>query len=250
MSSRNVGNASGSAEKRVRRWALVGGIGLVLMAALSVFANFMVIEELVTKGNASATAADLASNKGLFQAGIAGWFVIAALDILVAVALFHVVWPVSARLAAIGAWVRTLYGVVLGAATFQLVSILGLLDGPMTAATSSEVLQKTEAFIDIWYLGLILFGIHLMVVGFLAFRSGYIPRFVGSVVAIAGFGYLFDAAVRAVVTDPSLSLSMITGAGELVMGVWFVARGGRIALPMGTYSSSEMRSGREQVATA
>ena len=249
MNSGTAGKASGPAEERVRRWALVGGIGLVLMAAVAVFANFMVLEELVTKGNAAATASDIASSKGLFQAGIAGWFVIAALDILVAVALFHVVRPVNARLAAIGAWARTLYGVVLGAATFQLVAILGLVDGPMTAATSAEVLQKTETFTEIWYLGLILFGIHLMVVGYLAFRSGYIPKFVGSVVAIAGFGYLFDAAVRAV-SDPSLSLSMITGMGELVMGVWLVARGRRIALSVSVRPTREVREGREQTATA
>lgn len=222
----------------------------MLMAALAVFSNFMVIEELVTKGDAASTAADLASSKGLFQVGIAGWFVIVALDILVAVALFHVVRPVSARLAAIGAWSRTLYGVVLGAATFQLVGILGLLDGAITSATSAEVLRKTEAFTDIWHLGLILFGVHLMVVGYLAFRSAYIPKFVGSIVAVSGFGYLFDAGVRAVVTDPSLSLSMITGAGELVMGIWLLARGRRISLPVNPHPTSEVRARKQQPATA
>lgn len=250
MSSRTVGKASGPAEERVRRWALIGGIGLLLMAAFAVFANFMVLEKLVTPGDATATAADIASSKGLFQAGIVGWFVIAALDILVAVALFHVVRPVSARLAAVGAWSRTLYGVVLGAATFQLVGALSLLDGRMATASSGEVLHKTEAFTDIWNAGLILFGIHLMVVGYLAFRSRYMPKFVGSVVAIAGFGYLFDAAVRAAVADPSLSLSVITGLGEFVLGVWLVARSRRIALPVSARPTSEVRAGREQAATA
>ena len=220
------------------------------MAAVAVFANFMVLEELVTKGDATATAADIASSKGLFQAGVAGWFLIAALDILAAVALFHVVRPVSARLAAIGAWARTLYGVVLGAATFQLAAIPGLLDGPTTRANSAEVLQKTEAFTDIWHLGLILFGIHLMVVGYLALRSGYIPKFVGSVVAIAGFGYLIDAAVRAVVADPSFSLSAITGMGEFVLGVWLFARSRRIALPGSAHRTSDSRASRQQAATA
>lgn len=246
MSSTTVRKVSGPAEDRVRRWALIGGIALLLMAAVAVFANFLVLEKLVTPGDALTTASDIASSKGLFQAGIAGWFAIAALDVLAALALFHVVRPVSARLAAVGAWSRTLYGVVLGAATLQLLAILGLLDGPMTAASSAEVLHKTEAFTDIWHAGLVLFGVHLMVVGYLAFRSGYIPKPVGAVVAIAGFGYLFDAAVRVAVADPSLSLSVITGLGEFVLGVWLVTRSRRIALPVSARGANDERAGRAQ----
>ena len=57
------------------------------------------------------------------------------------------------------------------------------------------------------------------------------PKLVGTVVAIAGFGYLFDAAARVVVDDPSFSLSVITGLGEFVLGVWLVSKAHRISVP-------------------
>ena len=76
-----------------------------------------------------------------------------------------------------------------------------------------------------------MFGIHLLLVGYLAYRSSYIPKFVGAVVALAGFGYLIDAAARVILDDPAYSLSVITGLGEFVFGVWLLIRGRRISLP-------------------
>lgn len=247
-SAAGVRNGSASEETGVRRWALIGGIGILLIAAVSVFANFIVLEQLVTPGDPTATAKDIASSKGLFQAGVAGWFLIAALDVFVAVALFLVVRPVSRRLAAVAAWSRALYGVVLGVASFQLLSAAGALGGRITTSASNEVLQKTDAFTDIWNVGLILFGIHLMLVGYLAYRSGYMPRFVGVLTGIAGFGYVFDAAVRVVVAD-AFSLSVLTGLGEFVLGVWLVSRGRRIAL-QGTVRQNREGAGTAELSAA
>jgi hypothetical protein len=202
-----------------------------MIAALSVFANFLVLEELVTPGDAAATARDIVASRGLFQAGIAGWVLIAALDVLVAGALFFVLRPMSRPLAAVAAWSRVLYGAVLGAAIFQLIGALGALGGQVTPGASSQALQKIEGFTDVWNAGLILFGIHLLLVGYLAYRSAYMPKFVGAVVGLAGFGYLFDAAARVFIDDPAFSLSVITGLGEFALGVWLVIRGRRISLP-------------------
>jgi hypothetical protein len=213
----------------IRRWATIGGVGILLIAALSIFANFLVLERLVTSGDATRTATDIASSKGLFQAGIFGWVLIAVLDVLVAVALFGVLSPVNRRVAMIAAWARVLYGAVLGIAILRLVGALAAANGQATSGSSRDVLRNVEGFTDIWNVGLILFGIHLFLAGYLAFRSGYISKLVGALVALAGFGYLFDAAVRALVDDAA-SLSVITGLGEFVFGVWLVIRGRRIAL--------------------
>ena len=215
----------------VRTWATIAGIGILMMAALSVFANFLVLERLVTQGDAAATANDIVASRGLFQAGIAGWALIAALDLLVAGALFFVLRPRSRPLAAVAAWSRVLYGAVLGAAILQLIAALGALGGQVTPGASSQALQNVEAFTDVWNLGLILFGVHLLLVGYLAYRSAYIPKFVAALVGLAGFGYLFDAAARAIIGDPAFSLSVITGLGEFVLGVWLVIWGRRISLP-------------------
>jgi single-strand DNA-binding protein len=54
-------------EKVVRRWALLGGVGILMIAALAVFANFLVLEKLVTLAeNASRT---LKKGMRIFVAG-------------------------------------------------------------------------------------------------------------------------------------------------------------------------------------
>lgn len=223
-------------EGSIRRWGLLAGIGILVIAALSVFANFVILENLVTPGDASKTATDILASKGLFQLGIAGWILIVAADAVVAWALFRVFRPTGQRVAMIAAWARLLYAGVLGVAVSQLVQALGLLgDQGSTSASNTvvqaEALQKVEAFTTVWDAGLVLFGIHLLLIGYLAYRSGYVSKVIGALVAIAGFGYLFDSVGAALAEDLSFRLSVITGLGEFALGLWLVVRGRRISLP-------------------
>lgn len=208
----------------VRRAALLGGVALILMAVLAVFSNFMVLERLVTPGDAAKTATDIGASKGVFAWGIAGWVAIVVLDLFAAWALFRVLRPAGARLAFGSAAARVIYGIVLGAAVYQLIAGLRLLTDGATQAVEAQALLKFESFTDIWYAGLVLFGVHLLVAGYLIFRSTYLPRFAGIVTGLAGAGYLFDAAVRLFVPDPAFSLSAITGMGEFVLAVWMASR--------------------------
>ena len=65
--------------------------------------------------------------------------------------------------------------------------------GPTDRQLQIEVLAEIRQFDDIWSLGLGLFGIHLLLIGWLAFTSGFVPRIIGVLVAIAGAGYLIDS---------------------------------------------------------
>lgn len=66
------------------------GIGLLLMAALAGFGNFVAVEGLVTPGDAARTATDITASEGLFRFGIATLFAVVALDVVVAWALYRV----------------------------------------------------------------------------------------------------------------------------------------------------------------
>ena len=67
-----------------------------------------------------------------------------------------------------------------------------------------------------------------MILAYLAYRSGYVPKLLGVLLAIAGFGYVFDTAVRVLVRGSSSDVSAITGMGEFVLALWLVIRGRRI----------------------
>src|SRR5699024_1502621 len=183
---------------------LIAGVGLLLMAALSVLGVGFVLERLVTPGDAAQTAADIAASAGLFRLGVVSLFVVVALDMLVDWGLYRVLQPVSNRLSALAAACRLVHA------------------GVFAVASGSRGVREIGTFYDVWDAGLVLLGLHLRLVGSLAYRSGYIPRLVGAVVAVSGFGYVFDSAARVLVADSLPELTVLTGAGELVLALWLV----------------------------
>ena len=67
----------------------------------------------------------------------------------------------------------------------------------------TQALRHINTFTNIWDAGLVLFGLNLVVLAYMAYRSGYVPKLLGLLLAIAGFGYVFDTVVRALVQGSS-----------------------------------------------
>lgn len=224
----------GPAVDNVRAAALVAGASLLLMAGLAGFGNFVAVEGLVTPGDAAATARDIAASEGMFRLGVASLYVAALLDVVVAWALMRVFSPVNAELSRLDAWLRLAYSAVFMVALSQLAGIPGLLSsagapgGFTTQQVQVQALSKVEAFQDIWFAGLVLFGAHLMVAGYLSYRSGYVPRLIGVLLVIAGAGYAFDSFVTVFTDDVPFTASSVTFLGEFLLCLWLLFRGRRI----------------------
>lgn len=91
----------------------------------------------------------------------------------------------------------------------------------------AETLMRIDAFHGIWNAGLIFFGIHLLL-GLLAFRSGYVPRVLGVLLALAGLGYLVDSLGTFLSSGYSAEVAVFTGVGELLLMIWLLAKGRNI----------------------
>ena len=172
----------GAATQGMRRSAVVAGAGLVVLAVLAAAANFGVIQHLVTAGDPAITARDILASAGLFRLGTAALAVVVILDIVVAWALLRFFEPVHQGLARIAAWLRISYAAIFAVAISQLTGVLPLLSNARhltafsTGQRRAEALTKIHDFNDIWKISLILFGLHLVLIGYLACKSGYVPR--------------------------------------------------------------------------
>jgi Domain of unknown function (DUF4386) len=219
-----------------RQVCLVAGIGLLLMSVLAGFGYFVAIDGLVTPGDATATATDITASAGLFRFGILSLFVVIALDVVVAWALYRVFLPVHRTWSMAAGVIRVLYAGVYAVATAQLVRAVGLLD-PGTAAADNagelhaQALARIEAFHSIWDVGLILFGIHLLVIAVLTYRSGFLPRFLGVLLAFAGAGYVFDSLAAALTSPAVPEVSTVTFVGEFLLALWLTFGSRRISTP-------------------
>lgn len=219
----------------IRSASLTAGIALLLMSVVAIFGNFVAVGGLITEGNAGQTAQDITASQGLFRLGVASLVVVIALDVVIAWALYRVFRPVHAGLSILAAALRLVYSAVFMVAIAQLVGVARLLgDDAHRAAFGADQLNaqamlQIGAFTDIWYVSQLLFGLHLLVLGFLAYRSGYVPRVLGVLLTIAGLGYAADSLGMVLSTGPWTAISSFTFLGELLLALWLVIRAGRIA---------------------
>ncbi|WP_433158703.1 DUF4386 domain-containing protein [Kribbella sp. CA-247076] len=189
-------------------------MGLLVMAVLAGFGNFVAVEGLVTAGDPAGTARDIAGSEGLFRAGVASLFLVVVLDVVVAAALYRVFSEVDRTMSLLAAAFRLVYAGVFMVALGSLLEALRMLD--------DEALAHVEAFSDLWKAGLGLFGAHLVVVGYLAFRSSLLPSWLGVLLAVAGLGYVVDS--MGVFFAVELTVSTYTFLGELLLAIWLLIR--------------------------
>jgi hypothetical protein len=94
----------------------------------------------------------------------------------------------------------------------------------------AQALLRVNAFTDIWDAGLFLFGLHLLGIGYLAYRSRYVPKLLGVLLGIAGFGYVFDSSVAVLSSNPAIEVATFTFIGEFLLAPWLVIWGRRLTL--------------------
>ena len=224
---------SDASARSIQTAGFVGGLSLMAMSVLAGFGNFVAVEGLVTPGDAGSTASDIMAAEGTFRLGVLALYLVVVLDVVIAWALMRVFDPVSRSLSRLAGWFRLAYSAVFMVAISQLAGIPDLLGGGTSAFTPEQIqaqaLLKVDAFNDIWFAGLILFAAHLVLIGYLAFRSGYVPKILGILLVIAGLGYAFDS-VGTMLSESPLEVSVVTFIGELLLGVWLLIRGRRMTV--------------------
>ncbi len=208
-----------------RAMALLAGWSYVALFVLAVFANFFVRERLVDTSDASATFVNLAANQGLVRAAILAFVVIFALDVVVAWALYHLFRPAGDALSALAAWFRIVYTVFLGVAVVFLFTVLRLVGGADHIAAlgrpalEANTMLALDAFNVTWLVGLVAFGVHLVLLAVLILRSGIAHRALGVVLAVAGAAYIFDTTAFTVYPDYAANAELFTAivAGPAVI---------------------------------
>jgi len=71
------------------------------------------------------------------------------------------------------------------------------------------------------------FGVHLLLLGYLAHRSGYVPKVFGVLLVISGLGYLIDGFATVLGRGDVISIGQFTFAGEVALIFWLLISGRR-----------------------
>lgn len=226
-----------------RTFALTAGISILAMALLAGFAYGFVFPSLVVAGDAHATASNIQHSEMLFRAGIASFVLVIVCDVLAAWGVFHVLQRVNRSLSLLAAWFRLVFAAMFGAALSSFVVALHLARGAqylkalkLSGADASDalVLLCVSAFNDIWSLGLVFFAVHLFLVGYLALKAGFIPKFIGILAVAASLCYMATSGANILMPNyaaykPTVELVLTApmALGELGVGLWLLIKGGK-----------------------
>jgi hypothetical protein len=216
-----------------RRASLLAGFGLLIMTIVYMAAELLVFQNLIVQGEAATTANNIQNSETLFRVGICCILIVLILDVVVAWALYIFLKRVNKSLSLLAAWLRLVYAVMLGIALINFVNVLILLNYTdylvvfQTNQLHANVMLSINAFYNVWAVGLIVFGFHLFLLGYLAFKSDFIPKIFGVLLIIAGLSYLIDYFSELLFPNFDAVISLVAGWGELIFMFWLLLRGGK-----------------------
>lgn len=224
----------------LRATSIIGGIGYIVIFITGIYANFFVLEKLMVLGNPTETFQNFTGNTGLLKTAIISFITMVMADLVLTWVLFVLFKSRFPNLSTLTAWFRLVNVAVFGIALFYLLDVYSLVGDCGTYALAStdylsiETYRALEAFNQTWLLGLVFFGIHLLLLAVLIMRSSMVPKFIGVLLALAGFGYVLDSMLQFVyvnyssIKDISAFVVILPGVvGELSLTIWLLARGGK-----------------------
>jgi len=227
-------NTASTENISLRKAAIIAGVGYLFIFIFATYAGIVA----TGPGDSVSTSINKLANEVLFRGGIASWLIVLIADVVVAWALYILLIPVNKRLSLLAAWFRLIYTAIAGITLLYLLIALQLSKGAdyLTVFTADQLQAQVILFLNMyWELTLIawvFFGLHIFLLGYLIFKSGYIPRILGVLLIIASIGYLINSFANFILPNIANSAEIlltvtITPAiiAELSLTIWLLFRG-------------------------
>jgi Domain of unknown function (DUF4386) len=220
-----------------RRAALIAGLAYVIIIVLSFFA-ISVLDGHIEPDNPAATVGNIVNSELLFRSGLAAFIIVLIADVVVAWALYVFFQRTSRELSLFAAWFRLVYVAIAAAALLNILVVLKLVDGTGYSTAleqrDAQVMLSLDTYNYGFFLGLVSFGVHLLLLGFVMVKSDYAPSILGILVALAGLGYVMINLARVVLPNYRdyedlllLLLVVLALPGEFGLVGWLLWRGGK-----------------------
>jgi len=220
----------------IKNTARIAGFLLLLIAVLAPFSILYLPSTLIVPGDAATTANNILASDGLFRLGIVVDSVVVLLEIVLIGILYVLLRPVNRTLALVAAFARLAMTVVMAVNVFNSLGVLLLLSGAgyLTVFEPDQLDALVLLFLNLHesgvYIWQVFLGLHLIVLGYLVFKSGYFPRILGILLMVACLGYLMDSFGILFPSSEAISivssvLLVATVIGEVSFTFWLLIKG-------------------------
>ena len=221
------------AEASPRSRARITGAVYLLYFLTAIFGAFL-MRGVVVSGDAAATANNLLAHESSFRLGLGVGLLATACYVAVTGLFYYMFKPVDKRVSLIAAFF-SLVGCAIQAfsSIFQVAPLVALGSNPYLSVFNMGQLQALSLMFlqlhaEAAIISIVFFGLYCLVIGYLIFRSAFLPRILGVLMAVAGLGWL-------TFLSPSLGKSLIPYneiAGMLAEGLlmlWLLVIGVKVS---------------------
>lgn len=216
----------------VQTYARIAGVMFLLSIVAGIFGELYVPSRLIVSGDATATARNITTFNTLFRLGFASYLVEAFCDVALALILYVLLRPVQKNLALLAAFFGLISTALYAVAELFYFAPSLILGGADYLKTFSPDQLNTLALFSLKLYGfgggifMVFYGVASVLRGYLIYRSGYLPRFLGVLLVVAGLGFIvknFAQVLTPGYASDILLLPMFVAGVSLTL--WFLVRG-------------------------
>jgi hypothetical protein len=209
--------------------ARITGI-VYLLYFLTAVSGELFLKGIVVDGDAAATATNVLAHQSLFRLGLATGLIATACYIAVTALFYGLFKPVNRSLSLLAAFFSLVGCAILAfASLLQLAALVVLGGGQYLNVFRVEQLRALALlFLELntqaGNICVVFFGVYCLLIGYLIFKSAFLPRILGALMALAGLGWLtFLSPPFANRLSPyNLVLGFLA---ELSLMLWLLVRG-------------------------
>ena len=193
--------------------------------------EIFVRSRLVRFDDAATTAANIMTHEPLWQWGFAADIISFASYIALTALLYELFKPVNRSLSLVAAFFGLVASVVQAISSLFHLAPLVLLGGaPYLSVFTTEQLQALALVflrlraITYHNIGLVFFGVYLLLVGILILRSRFLPRILGVLMVLAGLSYVLFLSPQ-LVRSLQPYILVFPGVGQIALCLWLLVMG-------------------------
>jgi hypothetical protein len=199
------------------------------MMPFAFFGILYVPSVLLVRGDAAITSRNIMASEWLFRSGTVSHLIGQIIFIFLVLALYRLLKPVNKDHAVLMVVLAVLGIPIVFLNEVNHLAALRLLSSAADGAfTSTQLQSQAMLFLEMRQSGILVaqvfWGLWLLPLGLLIFRSGFLPKLLGILLVIGGAGYLIDSGTQ--LLFPGLAtISQFTFVGELLFPLWLLIKG-------------------------